>query len=166
MTVQEDVTKVMKDFHSANKHIGLCCIAPILAAKVFGSNSGGKGAKLTLGCKGDDWPYNGSIDAATSFGNEMVDCDLDNLVIDEQNKITTAPAYMKGTANPAGIFENVKAMVDSVAHQFRQETQTGPVVAIIQVSVKAEQLNEFKEAIYDNARNSRLEAGCLRFDVC
>lgn len=58
----------------------MCCISPILASKVFGTTVGGPGLKMTLGMKGDDWPYNGSIDAATSFGNEMEDCDLDGIV--------------------------------------------------------------------------------------
>ena len=36
MTVQADIEKVLKDFHSMNKVIGLTCIAPVIAAKVFG----------------------------------------------------------------------------------------------------------------------------------
>lgn len=78
MTVHEDVVNVIKDFHSAKKYLGLCCISPIIAAKVFGKNSGGEGATLTLGSKGseDAWPYQGSIDAASGFGNEMVEADL------------------------------------------------------------------------------------------
>ena len=35
MTVKDDVAKVMKDFHGEQKYIGLCCIAPVVAAKVF-----------------------------------------------------------------------------------------------------------------------------------
>lgn len=45
-TVNEDVMRVLKDFHKAKKPIGLCCIAPVLAAKVFGS------VVITLGKKG------------------------------------------------------------------------------------------------------------------
>lgn len=36
MKVQPDIEKVFKDFRSSNKIIGLTCIAPIIAAKVFG----------------------------------------------------------------------------------------------------------------------------------
>ena len=32
-TVNEDVVRVLKDFHKAKKPIGLCCIAPVLAVK-------------------------------------------------------------------------------------------------------------------------------------
>lgn len=78
----------------------MCCISPIIAAKVFGTASGGPGIKMTLGCRGENWPYNGSIDAATSFGNELVELDVNAVCLDEKNKIVTAPAYMKGNAKP------------------------------------------------------------------
>ena len=48
MSVTEDVERVIKDFHAAKKPIGLCCIAPMLAAKVLGSS----GVTLTLGKSG------------------------------------------------------------------------------------------------------------------
>ena len=86
----------------------MCCISPIIAAKVFGN------AKLTLGKRGDAWPYNGSIDAAASFGNEMVEIDINEIVVDEINRIVTAPAYMKGTALPHQIYDNVEKMVKEV----------------------------------------------------
>ena len=108
MTVQPDVEKVLLDFHGSQKYIALCCISPILAAKVFGN------AKLTLGKRGDAWPYNGSIDAAASFGNEMVEVDINEIVVDEKNRIVTAPAYMKGTALPHQIYDNVEKMVREV----------------------------------------------------
>ena len=38
MSVNQDVEKVFLDFHQAGKPIALCCIAPIIAAKVFGSS--------------------------------------------------------------------------------------------------------------------------------
>lgn len=61
----------------------MSCIAPIIAAKVFGSKSGGPGAKLTLGSKGENWPYQDAIDAATSFGNELVETQINEVCIDE-----------------------------------------------------------------------------------
>lgn len=48
MAVKSDVERVIKDFHGAKKPIGLCCIAPILAAKVLGP----VGVELTLGKTG------------------------------------------------------------------------------------------------------------------
>ena len=35
MEVDQDVAKVLKDFYNHNKVIGMTCISPVLAAKVF-----------------------------------------------------------------------------------------------------------------------------------
>jgi len=43
MTVQEDITKVIKDFHQAQKYMGVCCITPVVVAKVLGEFEGGPG---------------------------------------------------------------------------------------------------------------------------
>lgn len=61
----------------AGKPIALCCIAPILAAKVFGS----EGVQLTLGKKGDEskWPYGGALDAATALGAKVVEKNVDEV---------------------------------------------------------------------------------------
>lgn len=48
MSVNSEVERVLKDFHGAKKPIGLCCIAPIVAAKVLGTS----GVTLTLGKAG------------------------------------------------------------------------------------------------------------------
>uniref|UniRef100_A0A7S3RSD6 DJ-1/PfpI domain-containing protein n=1 Tax=Strombidinopsis acuminata TaxID=141414 RepID=A0A7S3RSD6_9SPIT len=114
MTVQADVEAALKDFHGSKRPIGLCCIAPVVAAKVFGKNSGGPGVKLTLGARGENWPYNGSIDAANSFGNTMEEKQINETSIDTDNKIVSAPAYMKGDAKPHEVFDSVANMVDEV----------------------------------------------------
>jgi len=53
MTVDSEVERVLREFHRAQKQIGLCCISPVLAAKIFGQ------VGLTLGKQGaeDTWPY-------------------------------------------------------------------------------------------------------------
>ena len=93
MTVTDEVARVIKDFHSAKKPIALCCIAPMLAAKVLGE----KGVTLTLGKSNDGtgkWPYAGAIEAAKSMGANVVEKAVDEVVVDEANKVLTAPAYM------------------------------------------------------------------------
>lgn len=90
MTVQEDIERVLREFHSEKKVIGLTCIAPIIAAKVFGKD----GVKLTLGGRGENFPYAGSIDAAASFGAEMEETDVEGVTVDWKNHIVTSPAYM------------------------------------------------------------------------
>lgn len=92
MSVDPEVIRVLEEFHSAKKPIGLCCIAPVIAAKVFGE----KGVKVTLGRQGDEssWPFGGALDAARSFGAEVVEKDVNEVCIDEDNLIITTPAFM------------------------------------------------------------------------
>ena len=78
--------------------IGLTCIAPIIAAKVFGKTQ--TGVKLTLGGRSDNFPYAGSIDAATSFGAEHEEHDWSGVCVDEISNVVTTPAYMQGDAAP------------------------------------------------------------------
>ena len=115
MTVQEDVEKVLKDFQANKKYIGFCCISPIVAARVFGKKFGGPGLILTLGKKGENWPYAGSIEVATSFGNELAEKDISEICIDEKNKIISTPAYMKDNANPYEILSGIDKLVAEVA---------------------------------------------------
>lgn len=42
-TVHSDVERVVKDFHRAGKPLGMCCISPVLAAKLL------PGCELTVG---------------------------------------------------------------------------------------------------------------------
>lgn len=42
-TVSKHVEETMKAFHAAKKPIGLCCISPVLAAKIL------PGCELTVG---------------------------------------------------------------------------------------------------------------------
>ena len=60
MNVTPETERIISGFHGAGKPMALCCIAPILAAKVLGD----KAPSLTLGSTGSeaDWPYQGSIE--------------------------------------------------------------------------------------------------------
>ncbi|XP_072826159.1 glutamine amidotransferase-like class 1 domain-containing protein 3, mitochondrial isoform X1 [Vicugna pacos] len=63
--VDRDVERVLKEFHQAGKPIGLCCIAPVLAAKVL------SGIEVTVGHEqeeGGRWPYAGTAEAIKALG--------------------------------------------------------------------------------------------------
>uniref|UniRef100_A0A8C8XY70 DJ-1/PfpI domain-containing protein n=1 Tax=Panthera leo TaxID=9689 RepID=A0A8C8XY70_PANLE len=63
--VHKDVERVLKEFHEAGKPIGLCCIAPVLAAKVL------RGVEVTVGHEqeeGGKWPYAGTAEAIKALG--------------------------------------------------------------------------------------------------
>ncbi|KAL7881480.1 hypothetical protein AOLI_G00083280 [Acnodon oligacanthus] len=64
-SVNKEVERILKDFHKARKPIGLCCISPVLAAKVL------PGVEVTVGHEeeqGGKWPYAGTAQAITALG--------------------------------------------------------------------------------------------------
>jgi len=92
MAVNAEVERVIKDFHTAGKPLALCCISPIIAAKVLGDKS----PALTLGSAGDEakWPYQGAIEVAKGFGGSMEEKSVGEVCVDAENKIVTTPAFM------------------------------------------------------------------------
>lgn len=85
-TVNPEVERLIKEMHEAKKPIGFICIAPVLAAKVLGSAS----PRLTIG---ND---KGMADAIEKMGGKHVVCQVDEIAVDEKNRIVSAPAYMLG----------------------------------------------------------------------
>jgi glutamine amidotransferase-like class 1 domain-containing protein 3, mitochondrial len=108
--VNDQVNRVITEFNDAKKPIGLCCIAPVLAAKVLGD----KGISVTVGSgtEGNEkWPYAGTADAIDAMGAKHVEKEWDQVHVD--NNIVTAPAYMYEGA-PHQVYESVGKMVDQV----------------------------------------------------
>ncbi|KAG8430150.1 hypothetical protein GDO86_018384, partial [Hymenochirus boettgeri] len=65
--VHQDVERVLKEFSNAKKPIGLCCIAPVLAAKVI------PGVEVTVGQEeehGGKWPYAGTAKSICALGGK------------------------------------------------------------------------------------------------
>lgn len=113
LTLIPDVDRVLAEFHAGGKPIGLCCIAPILAAKALGS----VGVELTMGGEdeeGGKWPYAGATGAAKALGATHVPKDTaDAAHVDAKNKVVTAPAYMCETAVHE-IFDGIGKMVQQL----------------------------------------------------
>ena len=105
--VDSQVERVVREFHSAGKPVGMCCIAPVIAAKVLGTRSGGPGARVTIG--------NDSVTAAAiaAMGSLNVEKPVTAALVDEPNRLVTAPAYMYD-AKPHEVFEGIGAMIDGV----------------------------------------------------
>ncbi|MEW9797873.1 isoprenoid biosynthesis glyoxalase ElbB [Alteromonas sp. CYL-A6] len=82
-SVDEDVAAVCKAFADARKPAGYACIAPALAASIYGN-----GVKLTIGNDQD------TAAGVNQLGATHVDCDVDDVVIDTDAKLVTTPAYM------------------------------------------------------------------------
>ncbi|KAI5621379.1 ES1 protein-like, mitochondrial, partial [Silurus asotus] len=113
--VNTDVERVLKDFHKAGKPIGLCCISPVLAAKVL------HGVEVTVGHEeeeGGKWPYAGTAQAITAFGakHKVKDVTISfsaHAHVDPKNKVVTSPAFMCDTQLHL-IFDGIGSMVRDV----------------------------------------------------
>jgi len=109
-TVDAEVAKVLKSFHEAKKPIGLCCIAPVLAAKTL------TGCQVTMGQESEDggkWPFAGACGAVGAMGSKHVPKNVDEIYVDESNKIVTTPAFMCNT-EVHEIHDGVAKMVEGV----------------------------------------------------
>ncbi|MDP2653986.1 MAG: isoprenoid biosynthesis glyoxalase ElbB [Candidatus Omnitrophota bacterium] len=81
-SVNPDVEKAVKAMHRAGKPVGALCIAPVILAKVL------NGVQLTVGRAPD-------VDAAlVKMGAVPKPADCSQVVVDERNKVVTAPCYM------------------------------------------------------------------------
>ncbi|XP_052600510.1 glutamine amidotransferase-like class 1 domain-containing protein 3, mitochondrial [Peromyscus eremicus] len=108
--VNKEVERVLKEFHGARKPIGLCCIAPVLAAKVI------KGVEVTVGHEqeeGGKWPYAGTAEAIKALGAKHCVKGVTEAHVDQKNKVVTTPAFMCETALHH-IHDGIGAMVKKV----------------------------------------------------
>ena len=111
LTVDSTLENIMVKFHSLGKPIGVCCIAPTIAAKVFGK----EGCILTVGSdeESEMYPYAGAASAISSLGAQHQNCKPDEACIDKENKIVSSAAYMYAGL-PHEVDDSVKAMVEGV----------------------------------------------------
>lgn len=83
LRVQVDVMVAVKAFAEAGKPVGLICIAPAMAGRIFG-----KGVCATIG---NDQETAAAIEQT---GVEHKECRVDDIVVDENHRLVTTPAYM------------------------------------------------------------------------
>ncbi|KAF7668197.1 hypothetical protein LDENG_00030160 [Lucifuga dentata] len=108
-SVNAEVKATLQAFHSEGKPIGLCCISPVLAAKVF------PGCEVTVGLEKDDkYPDTaGTAAAITELGCKHVNKSVSESHVDEKNKLVTTSAFMCN-APIHDVFDGIGAMVRDV----------------------------------------------------
>jgi enhancing lycopene biosynthesis protein 2 len=82
-TVQPDVLALTEAFAEAGKPVGLICISPALAAKIYGP-----GVTCTIGNDA------GTAAALNKMGATHQECAVNEIVEDKARKLVTTPAYM------------------------------------------------------------------------
>ena len=106
--VHPEVERGIKAFHAAGKPVGMCCIAPVLAARVLGKGRGGPGVSVTIGNDA------GAAAAIGAMGSTNVEKPVTEAHVDEANAVVTAPAYMYGEAPVHEVYEGIGRMIEGV----------------------------------------------------
>lgn len=81
--VDPDLKRLALEMHQAGKPLGFMCIAPAMLPKIFAFP-----LRLTIGTDID------TAEVLEYMGAEHVPCPVDDIVVDEDNKVVTTPAYM------------------------------------------------------------------------
>lgn len=106
-SVQPDVLQAARDFARAGKPVGLICIAPALAARIYG-----EGVSCTIGTDAD------TAGALEQMGARHVECAVEDIVEDEERRLVSTPAYMlAGSISEAasGIYKLVDRILEMTA---------------------------------------------------
>ena len=82
-TVDRELKALAQAMHQDGKPLGFMCIAPAMLPKIFDFP-----LRLTIGTDID------TAEVLEEMGAEHVPCPVDDIVVDEDNKIVTTPAYM------------------------------------------------------------------------
>ena len=82
--VNADVARLAREVHSAGKPIGVVCIAPALAARLFGDEH----PQITIGTDKN------TAKDLEKMGAKHVACPVTEFVVDKERKIVSTPAYM------------------------------------------------------------------------
>jgi len=103
--VNAEVAQFLQAAHQAGKPVGFACIAPAIAARLFGREA----VEFTIGNDA------GTAQALQAGGAKHVNCNVFNAVVDRRLKIVTTPAYMLAqriTEAEAGINKLVQAVLE------------------------------------------------------
>jgi enhancing lycopene biosynthesis protein 2 len=103
--VDPEVKRLLVEMHQAKKPIGLACIAPVVAARVFGEM--GLSPKLTIGTDA------ATADAIRKMGAEHHDVGPADIYVDQTHRLVSTPCYMN-EVGPWIVFEGAERMVEEV----------------------------------------------------
>ncbi|MBM4108137.1 MAG: isoprenoid biosynthesis glyoxalase ElbB [Phycisphaerae bacterium] len=106
-TVNPDVRRVVSAFHAHRKPIALCCIAPVIAARLLGTAMGGEGCTVTIGSD------EGTAQSIRRMGSTNVPKHVTEAYVDRDNRLVSTPAYMCD-AGPYDVFTGIGKMIDEL----------------------------------------------------
>jgi enhancing lycopene biosynthesis protein 2 len=83
-SVNGEVARLAREVHAAKKPIGVVCIAPALAAKLFGAEH----PRITIGTDKN------TAKDIEKMGAKHVACVVTDFIVDKEHKLVSTPAYM------------------------------------------------------------------------
>ena len=86
-SINPDVYRLVSEVHLLQKPIGAICIAPAMMAKILGEQD--ESAEMTIGSDAT------TANDIQSMGSTHISCPVEEMVIDEEKKLVTTPAYME-----------------------------------------------------------------------
>ena len=104
-SVNPEVARLAMEIHRAGKPIGTVCIAPVIAAKLLGSEH----PQITIGTDKN------TAKDIEKMGAKHVSCPVTDFVVDKERKLVSTPAYMLANSikdAAAGIEKLVKAVIE------------------------------------------------------
>jgi enhancing lycopene biosynthesis protein 2 len=101
-SVNPQVLELAEAFAEAGKPVGLICISPALAAKIYGP-----GVTCTIGNCAE------TAAALDKMGATHQECAVEDIVEDKARKLVTTPAYMLGK-NISEVASGINKLVDRV----------------------------------------------------
>lgn len=101
-SINPQVLGLAEAFAEAGKPVGLICISPALAAKIYGP-----GVTCTIGNDAD------TAAALDKMGATHIECTVEDIVEDPARKLVSTPAYMLGK-NISEVASGINKLVDRV----------------------------------------------------
>ncbi|SPD74193.1 isoprenoid biosynthesis protein with amidotransferase-like domain [uncultured Desulfobacterium sp.] len=102
-TVNPDVKRLLDEMSAKGKPIGALCIAPAVVGMALKENS----PLVTIGS------HDETIGALGAMGVKHCVCGVDEIAVDEKNRIVSAPAYMVGPGIK-DIAKGIEKLVDKI----------------------------------------------------
>ncbi|AFJ59089.1 MULTISPECIES: isoprenoid biosynthesis glyoxalase ElbB [unclassified Pseudomonas] len=101
-SINPQVLALAEAFAEAGKPVGLICISPALAAKIYGP-----GVTCTIGNDAD------TAAVLDKMGATHLECSVEDIVEDQARKLVSTPAYMLGK-NISEVASGINKLVDRV----------------------------------------------------
>jgi enhancing lycopene biosynthesis protein 2 len=113
-SVHPEVSRLVREMHTAGKPLGFVCIAPAMAAAIF-REAGVAGVQMTIGDEDT-----GTARALETLGAVHLACPVGEARVDARHRIVSTPAYMYSAPRISEVRKGIAELVDRVLGMTRR----------------------------------------------